>query len=203
VSLKAGATLLRAILTYPSRRVPSFRRAAAPRSETASKGCLKVSLLELCQWIQDTQIGTGIRESIYVFPIIEGTHVLGLALSIGTVMWLDLRLLGIAMRRQSVSEVFGQLKPWMRIGFAVMFTTGGLLFWANAARCYPSTYFRIKIVLLLLSGVNVLVYHRTIDRRRSEWENGPIPLQARLAGLLSLILWTGVIAAGRIMAYTL
>ena len=163
-----------------------------------------MSLLELCQWLQDTQIGTGIRESLWVFPIIEGTHVLGLALSVGAVMWFDLRLAGVKLRHQSVSEVFSHLKPLMAIGFTLMFVTGTLLFWANAARCYESTYFRIKMILLVLAGLNMLAFHLTIDRRRNEWDKAPTPpFPARLAGILSLVIWTGVIAVGRIMAYNL
>ena len=163
-----------------------------------------MSILEICQWIQDTQIGTGIRESLLIFPLIEGIHVLSLGLSVGTVMWFDLRLIGLIMRDESVSDVFDQVKPWMFIGFALMFITGVLLFWSYAARCYASKYFRVKVVLLMLAAVNVLVYHFTIDRRRAEWSQAPIPPpQARLAGILSLALWVSIIAVGRLMAYNL
>ena len=161
-----------------------------------------MSLLELCRWIYDSQIGTGIRESVYLFPILEGTHVIGLALSVGTVMWFDLRLLGVTMRNQPVSEVFGQLKPWMLSGFSIMFLTGSLLFSSVAVDAYSNTSFRVKMLVLLLSGLNILVFHSTVDRRRHEWDKAPIPpLQARLAGLLSLILWMSVIVAGRLFAY--
>jgi hypothetical protein len=130
--------------------------------------------------------------------------VLALGLSVGAIMFFDLRLLGITMRRLPVSEVFRQVKPWMFIGYAIMFITGALLFWSYAAKCYESIYFQIKMVLLLVAGINIAVYHMTIDRRRDQWEKAPIPpLQARLAGLFSLILWTAVIAVGRTMAYNL
>ena len=163
-----------------------------------------MSLLELCQWIENTQVGTGIRESIYLFPLIETSHVLGLTMAVGTVLWFDLRLLGFAMRRDPVSEVFRQLKPWMTAGFSIMFATGILLFWSEATRAYASFYFWLKLALLMLAGLNILIFHFTIDRRRSEWDTDPTPPRpARIAGLLSIILWLGVIAAGRIMAYTL
>jgi hypothetical protein len=162
-----------------------------------------MSVIELCEWIQNTPSSTAIRESLWVFPIIEGTHVLALGLSVGTVLWFDLRLLGIAMKRHTVSETFGYVRNWTLAGFTVMFSTGLLLFWSQALRCYVSGYFLIKMVLLLLAGVNVIVYHLTIDRTRNEWGKAPIPpIQARLAGLVSILLWAGVIAAGRIMAYT-
>jgi Family of unknown function (DUF6644) len=161
-----------------------------------------MSLLEVCQAIQASTVGTGVRESAYLFPIIEGTHVLGLSLSVGTVMWFDLRLLGKIMRHIPVSEVFHQLRPWMFTGFAVMLTSGSLLFSAVAADAYANTYFRMKVVLLFMAAANTLLFHSTIDRRRSEWDKAPLPpLQARAAGLLSLVLWMGVIIAGRLFAY--
>jgi Family of unknown function (DUF6644) len=162
-----------------------------------------MTVFELCQSIQDSPFSTAIRESRLVFPIIEGTHVLTLALSVGTVMWFDLRLIGIAMRRHSVTETFESVRPWMFAGFIIMFISGGLLFWSQPLRCYVSGYFLAKLILLALAGINVLVYSVTIDRTRAEWDKAPIPpLQARISGLVSLLLWISVIAAGRIMAYT-
>jgi hypothetical protein len=163
-----------------------------------------VTLLHWCQWLQNTDFATGIRESGYLYPCVEGGHVLGLAFSVGTVMWFDLRLMGIAARRDPVSVLFAQLRPWIIAGFAIMFITGGLLFAARASEAYSSVYFRTKIVLLLVGGLNVAIFHSTIDRRRHEWDRAPRPpLLARLAGLLSLVLWFAIIAAGRVMAYNL
>jgi hypothetical protein len=163
-----------------------------------------MSLFELCQWIENTPSSTALRESIWLFPIIESSHVLGLAFSVGTIIWFDLRLVGASMRRYSVSETFGYVKSWMFGGFLVMMITGGFLFWSHALKCYGSGYFRIKLVLLLLAAINIGVFHSTIDRRRAEWDKAPVPpLRARLAGLTSLVLWFAIVAAGRLMAYTL
>ena len=162
------------------------------------------TLLHWCQWLQDTPFSTAIRVSGYAYPLIEGTHVLGLAFSVGTILWFDLRLLGVAMRRDSVSYVFNQLRPWMSAGFLVMVVTGSLLFSSRAADAYASNYFRIKAGLLVLGGLNVVIFHTTIDRRRAEWDTAERPpFRARMAGLVSLILWFSIIAAGRIMAYNL
>jgi hypothetical protein len=161
-----------------------------------------MSLFEVCRWLDSTPFATAFRESRYMYPVVEGSHVLGLALSVGTVMWFDLRLIGATMRRHTVSEVFRSLQPWMIVGFAVMVATGALLFASHAAQAYQSVYFRIKLVLLCLTVVNVVIFHSTIDLRRAEWEEALIPpLQARIAGAVSLLLWVGVIAAGRLMAY--
>jgi hypothetical protein len=91
----------------------------------------------------------------------------------------------------------------MLAGFAIMFASGLLLFWSQALKAYNSIFFRTKLLLLILAGVNAAVYHLTVYRHMSEWENKLVPPgQARLAGWLSLIIWAGVIAAGRTMAYT-
>jgi hypothetical protein len=162
-----------------------------------------MSLLSICEWIQNTDISTSLRESTYVFPIIETTHVLGLSLSVGLLVVSDLRLIGAVMRRRPASEVFRQVAPWMIAGFAIMFATGALLFWSQALKAYNSIFFRTKLCLLVLAAINAGVYHLTIYRRMGEWENKLVPpLQARIAGYLSLIIWAGIIAAGRTMAYT-
>ena len=161
-----------------------------------------MSILQICQWLEDTPLGTNIRES--AFPYIEGTHVLALALSVGMIIWFDLRLAGVLFRSRPVSEVFNQLRPYFLIGFPIMFISGGLLFTAHATQCYGSNYFRVKIFLIFLAGLNILIFHSTIDRRRDQWDKTPFPpLQARLAGVLSLVFWVSIIAAGRLFAYYL
>lgn len=163
-----------------------------------------MSLFELCQWIEQTPTSVGIRESLYAFPLIEMTHVLALAISVGAIMWFDLRLMGLTMRNERVSDVFGSFKPWMAMGFTVMFVSGFLLFWSHAEECYSNTYFRLKVLFLLLAALNILIYHFTIDRRIQEWDKAPVPpIGARSAGLLSLVLWMAIMTAGRLMAYSL
>jgi hypothetical protein len=158
--------------------------------------------VEMFKALEDTRIGEIVRES--AFPYVEGAHVLGLALSVGTVVWFDLRLIGVTMRSRSVTEVFQNLKGWMIAGFCLMFLTGALLFTAHAVKAYSNGYFRAKIALIVLAGVNTAVYHLTVDRRRAEWNDAAVPpLAARAAGLVSLVLWFSVIAAGRIFAYNL
>jgi hypothetical protein len=162
------------------------------------------TLLHWCQWLENTDAATSIRESAYAYGLIEGSHVLGLALSVGTVIWFDLRLMGVALRREPVSLVFAQLRPWILFGFAIMFITGGVLFAARASEAFSSVYFRLKMLLLVLAGVNVVVFHSTIDRRRDQWDAAPHPpLEVRVAGGVSLLLWFAIIAAGRVMAYNL
>jgi hypothetical protein len=165
---------------------------------------LLMSPLEICQYIDSTRSSTALRESLYVFPIVEGIHVLSLALSVGLIIWFDLRLVGWFLRDQPVSAVFRPIRPFMLVGFGITFVSGALLFWSLAMRCYGSPFFWIKMSLLLLAGVNIGVYHFTIDRRQTEWDEAPIPpFQARMAGLVSIVLWVGIISVGRMMAYFL
>jgi hypothetical protein len=159
-------------------------------------------LLQLCEWLNDTALGTAIRESTYAFPIIETIHTLGIVVVVGTVAILDLRLLGLAMKREPVSQIAAQVLPWTWAGFVVMFVTGLLLFSSEASSNYGSTPFRIKLLLLLLVGLNPLIFHLTIFRSVGSWDLAKVtPLRARLAACFSLTLWSGIIITGRLIAY--
>ena len=159
-------------------------------------------LARFCQWLYDSKIGTGIRESVWVFPIVEGTHLLGIALSVGLLCWFDLRLLGLVLRDQPVSKVWQQVMPVAFVGFALMFVTGLLLFWAEAITAYHSVHFWFKLLLLVLAGVNALSFEATAHRNMAQWDTSPVPpWRARMTGAISLILWTAIIITGRTMAY--
>ena len=165
---------------------------------------LQMSPVEIFQYIDSTRSSTALRESYYVFSLVEGTHVISLAVSVGLVLWFDLRLVGWIFRDQPVSAVFRPIRPFMLGGFVLSFITGGLLFWSLALRCYGSPFFWAKMIMLVLAGVNIGIYHLTIDRRQTEWDEAPFPpFQARMAGLISIVLWLGIITAGRLMAYFL
>lgn len=141
-------------------------------------------------------------ESLYVWPLLESTHVLSLGLFVGTAVMNDLRLLGWTMREVPVSEVTGRLLPWTRIGFAVMLTTGFLLFYSSPVRYYHNIFFRFKVLLLIVAGLNAFVFHRGIHRRVAEWDNDTkLPRAARVAGAVSLIAWALIVVSGRLIAY--
>jgi hypothetical protein len=90
-------------------------------------------------------------------------------------MWFDLRLAGLMMTHYPVSKVFDGIKSWMFTGFGRMFVTGGVLFWALPLRCYGSAYFWTKMGLLVIAGINIALFHTTIDRRRNNWDKAPVP----------------------------
>jgi hypothetical protein len=154
--------------------------------------------------MQNSDIGTGIRESIWFFPIIETTHVLALALSVGVLIWFDLRLMGWGMKHQPVSAVHRQVMPTATFGFIVMTISGILLFWSEPEKCYTSNFFRAKIFFLILAVINAGIFEFATKKSIEEWDKFPVPPpKARMAGLVSIISWAIVIIAGRATAYNL
>lgn len=163
-----------------------------------------MSLLAFCQWLEHSSLGMGIRDSDWLFYFIESIHVFGIVLMVGTVAMVDLRLLGAGiMRRQPVSEVAGQFLPWTWTGFGILVVSGSFLLISEAAtKLYPSPSFWIKMALIFLAGVNMTIFHFTVYRRVSEWDNSEVtPPAARAAAWISLIIWAGVVFAGRGIAY--
>lgn len=161
-------------------------------------------LLDYCQRLQDMGWATALRESQLMFPIIEGLHLLGLAFIMGPVLMLDFRLAGIAWKDTPVSKIARTFVPYSLAGAAVMFLTGILLFCSEAVRCYNSGWFRIKVVLLIVAGANAMYFHFKTQSTWATWDLLPVPPpEARRAGILSIVFWTGVIFAGRWTAYNL
>lgn len=163
-----------------------------------------MSILQICEWLENTPVGTLVRESLWGFQIVVAIHILGLTLSVGTLVWWDLRLCGVSMPRCPVREVYRRLMPWTLSGFAVMFISGGLLFSGFATKAYGNLYFRLKVVAILLAGANALFYHLVTERQIAQWNDAARPpLAARIAGLTSILLWAMVIMAGRKISYTM
>ena len=156
------------------------------------------------QWLHDTQFSTVMRESIWAEPIVETIHVLTLTLFLGFAVLLDLRLLGVCLRRRRMSEVLGQLNPLLFVGFAIMVISGLLLFSGDPPAFWSTFFFKIKMVFLVLAGLNVLIFNATIGRKVAEWDLAPkTPRAAKVAAVVSIVLWVAIIAAGRAIAYAL
>jgi hypothetical protein len=161
-----------------------------------------MSLLPFCQWLAETPGSIALHESLYMYPLVESTHVLALCLFVGMAATFDLRLLGLALRRVPVTDIKRRLGPWMIVGFVVMVTSGVLLFYAIPVRSYQNIFFRIKVVMLILAGLNAFVFHSNVDRRVAEWDRDLVPPRAaRRAGAASLLLWAVIIVCGRMIAY--
>ncbi len=161
------------------------------------------SIAQFCKMLEASSVGTNIRESSLLFPVIEGLHVLGLSISVGLILISDLRLAGVLLRKRTAREVWSNFLPWLIPGFILMTITGVLLFWSHAYAAYQSIAFRTKLVLLIMAAVNAAVYHLTVYRRMNEWDTASVPpAGARFAGWASVVLWVCIITMGRIMAYT-
>ncbi len=161
-----------------------------------------MSLLPLMHWLAEFPSSIALRESLFVWPLVESTHVLTLALFVGTTAMMDLRLLGVSFGGVPASAFTGRLLPWTRASFALMTVTGLLLFYATPVRNYQNLFFRVKVILLVAAGLNVWLFHSRIHRRIAEWDLERVPPRAaRVAAIVSLAAWAGVVVAGRMMAY--
>ena len=144
----------------------------------------------------------GLRESLFVWPLLESAHVLVLMLFVGTAAMLDLRLLGLTFRSVPASEFTSRLLPWTRASFVLMAITGLLLFYSSPVRYYQNIFFRVKVVLLVAAGLNIWWFHSRVHQRVQVWDlTMPPPRAARLAAVLSLAAWMGVVVTGRMVAY--
>ncbi|HEX5228594.1 MAG TPA: DUF6644 family protein [Bryobacteraceae bacterium] len=148
-------------------------------------------MLSLCEWINQTPLSVAIRESIWVYPILNVLHCVGIMLVAGTIVVVDLRLLGAGLRSSSVSSVVRQVLPWTLGGLGFMVLTGSLLAWSEPVRLYRSIFFPWKLVFLAIAGINALLFHLGAYRRIGE----------RMAAVVSIVCWICVIAAGRAVGY--
>ena len=163
-----------------------------------------MTVLGICEWLETTAVAIAIRESLYGFAIVVAVHILGVAASVGMLLWVDLRLLGVALMQRPLNEVYRSLAPWFAVGFIIMLMSGTALFAAFATAAYGNPFFRIKLLLLLIAGVNALAFHRLAAPSPALPGNARTPsAAARLAGALSLAVWAGVIVMGRMMSYTM
>jgi len=159
-------------------------------------------MLAFCKWLEGSWVGGGVRESLWLFPVIETVHLLGMTTLVGTVAVLDFRLLGWVMRRERVSNLASRLLPWAWTGFAVQVITGAILFSSEAVKVYGNPAFRVKMLLMLLTGVHALIFQLIVKRDVATWDAGAaLPAKAKVAGGVSILLWIGVVAAGRFIGF--
>lgn len=157
-----------------------------------------MTILDICTALENSTLGVTITESEWMFPTIETLHVLALALVIGSIAMLDLRMLGVANRDRGVTQLAEDTLPWTWGAFVVAAISGGLMFVSAATSYYDNVPFRIKLVLLALAGANMALFHLTAYRAVHDWNHTlPTPQPARIAASLSLLFWIGVVVAGR------
>jgi hypothetical protein len=161
-----------------------------------------MSLLQICHWLQHTEWSLAIVQSSLLFPIIEGSHIMALSISVGLVFILDLRLLRLAFRGERVSAIMKQSAGLSLIGFGIMFLTGAILFVTQAEKAYKNPFFVAKLAMLAMAGLNAAWYQTKYYPKMSEWDlSERVPPGPRICAVVSLACWFLVIACGRTMAY--
>lgn len=152
--------------------------------------------------IIDTSWSTQLQASENLWMALEGAHVITIMLFVGSILLVDLRLLGVVWRKAPVSAVADSVLPYTRAGFLIMVVTGLALFFANPLEYYHSFMFRLKVIALVAAAINIFIFHRRLEVDRARWDNlAKPPLPARLSAGISLLLWVLVVTAGRFMAY--
>jgi hypothetical protein len=157
---------------------------------------------ELALQLSESTIGTTLRESLILFPLIEGIHLLGLALSFGLIFFTDLRLIGVFMTDVPVSRILLLLRRWIFTGFALTFISGFLLFWAEADAMITNPAFLVKCVAMLVALANAVAFELVWGKRGPQWVDQPVtPAATRLAGWISISFWTTATVSGRLIPY--
>ena len=160
-------------------------------------------LQSLCHAIEKSSLSKGMEHWDVLLPGVEALHILSMALLVGSIATLDLRLMGLVMRRLAVSRVAKHLLPCTWTAFSVNIITGSLLFTnlAETKYCFNPA-FRIKLALILLAGLNMSLFRFTIYRSVSRWDNASAPpVWAKLAGTFSVLLWAGVVMAAKWISF--
>jgi hypothetical protein len=160
-------------------------------------------LMTWAEWLRDVPLAQRIQESATAFPWLECLHVIAIVLVVGSIMIVDLRLLNVASRSYRVTRLMRTLLPLTWAAFVVALITGSLLFLSQPTKYLLTVPFQIKMGLLALAGLNMATFHLWAQRGIALWDNGTaaIPLAARFAGLLSILLWLGVVFAGRFIGF--
>ena len=162
-----------------------------------------MNILDLLRSLESSAPAAWLKGSLYAFPLIESFHVIGLAMVFGTIAVFDLRLLGLASVRRPFATVASEITKWTWAAFGLTAATGALMFITNPVAYYQNQQFRFKMSLLVLAGLNMLIFNMKTGRGVHRWNRDQAaPLAGKLAGALSLLLWIGVIFLGRWVGFT-
>ena len=156
------------------------------------------------EWMEALPSSVALRESINAYPILLTSHIVSMCLFVGLIAFWDMRLAGLTLRSVRVSIIPSRLFPWaLGLGFGVSAVTGLLLVYGQPMRYYTNFWFWLKMGMMVVAGVNALVFHLTTEQSVREWDTDRVPPSAaRFAGFFSLALWAGIIITGRMTAYS-
>jgi len=162
-----------------------------------------MDIIAFLKSLETSGLATRIRESLYLFPLLEATHVIGLALVFGTIAVIDLRLMGLASSQRSFQRMASDILKWTWAAFALTGITGALMFITNARVYYHNTYFLVKMGLLVLAGINMGVFELTAGRTVHRWDKEPFaPSPGKAVAAMSIVLWIAIIFMGRLIGFT-
>jgi hypothetical protein len=152
-------------------------------------------------WLETTGLAVAMREWLWLYPIVEILHIVGLAVLVGAAVLFDFRLLGMS-RSIPVTALAAHLLFWARRSLIIIVPTGLMMFTAHATEMASNPAFQLKLSLLVAAAVNAAAFHAGVFHDVAGWDSkGPAPRAARVSAILSLCLWAGVIACGRLLAY--
>lgn len=158
---------------------------------------------DVFSWLEDGWLAEAVRGTAYLYPMLESVHIIGIALLIGPAAAFDLRLLGLGRRALRVTTAANCLLRLSHLGFVIAAATGVVMFLPGASLIADRGSAPWKLGLILLAGLNILIFHRRTYRSVADWDmDRPTPVAARLAAVVSLTSWSGVTIAGRLLAYT-
>lgn len=161
-----------------------------------------MNLPQIVSAIQESSVGEWMRYTRRAMPLIEATHVLAAITVFGTVMVVDLRLMGLAHARRAFERVSRDMLPITWGAFCIALITGALMFTTSAQTYFANPAFRVKMLALLAAGLNMAVFQLVTLRGRPDLGGGKSPPAARVAGLISLLLWAAVVLLGRWIGFT-
>lgn len=158
----------------------------------------------ILQSIVESPLAVHIAEDPVAFPWIEVTHVLAITIVFGTILLVDLRLMGLAARDYPIARLSKAVVPVTWVAFLIAAITGSLLFISNALTYYGNFYFRAKMLAMLCAGLNMAIFHLWTWRSVASWDETPrVPVGVRFAGLISALLWVTIIVCGRWIGFTM
>ncbi|MEJ0004940.1 MAG: DUF6644 family protein [Steroidobacteraceae bacterium] len=162
--------------------------------------------MDLTAWLkslEDSGLAVSLRNSLYFFPFLEAIHVMALSVVFGTILVVDLRVLGLASQDRPFTRLSSELLRITWSAFAVSVLTGSLMFITNARVYAHNTSFRVKMLLLILAGLNMAIFHLTAGRSVSQWDDAASgPRVGRTTAALSIALWVAIIVSGRVIGFT-
>ena len=152
-------------------------------------------------WLESSAVAVAMRQWLWLYPAVEILHIAGIVALVGGAVMFDLRLLGLS-RALPVAALAAHLLPWARVGLGLVALSGALMFTAHATEWAENSAFRVKLLLIVAAGLNAWAFHRWPFRGVARWDRGlPTPPRARVAAVLSIVLWLSVITCGRLLAY--